>query len=160
MMDEVFSDILSSIRSLSTRIAKFETWEPASPQDVSAHVYLSSNQAVNTGAYHQILFDAELYDTSGIHSGGTFTITEDGKYYVKTSLNSGFVGGAYIRIYKSATEYIEASYFTTTDYMSVSGIMLLDEGDTLIVDLAPTVNMTVIGSALVYDSFFQIKKLV
>jgi hypothetical protein len=160
--DAIFEEILTSIKALNARITNFETWEPSTGfVDTGAHSYLSSSQLINLGSYQQVTFGAELWDTDGIHSGGTMTIQEDGKYFFQTVLwSSGITGTATVRIYKSATETFFSDFEGTFQGVQLSGIMNCVVGDTIIVEVNPSVNMTILGSASNgYQSFFQVQRV-
>lgn len=161
-IDQIFKEITQMQGNLSRRIAQFETWEPSSGfVDTGAHAYRTSSQSISSGAYDKVDFNAELWDTEDIHSAGTMTIVTPGKYFCKAVVaTTGYSGTTYLRIYKSATEYLVGTYYGTTLYVQTSGIMLCNAGDTLIVDMYPTVNITVSGSTTYkYLTFFQIQRV-
>jgi hypothetical protein len=161
-LNSIFDELTRNLKELSRRITKFETWEPASGiADTGAHAYLAANQLILAGAYTQVLFDAELWDTNTIHAGGTFTIPSDGKYQVNVMLwCSGTLGPVYIRVYKSATENFFDDKIGTVQGFQISGIMQCAAGDTIIIELYGTNNITLLGSAVNgYQSFGQIQRV-
>jgi len=157
----IFSELLKNFKALNRRVNNFETWEPSTGfVDTGTHAYLTSNQAINTGAWRHVLFDAELWDTDSIHTGSTFTIPEDGKYLFKTLITIGGIAGSFFcRVYKSATEIIQDSKVGTVGAIQVGGIMECSAGDTIIVEVSTSVNTTATGSANGYTTFFQVQRV-
>ena len=161
-MDAFFSELTRNFKELSKRVSRFETWEPSTGfVDTGAHAYLTANQALGAGVYTVIAFNAELWDTDGIHSAGTMTIPVDGKYLFTTALfTSGLAGTLYTMIYRTANLTPVSAYGGTVVTGNLSVIMDCVTGDTLTVQANPSGPTTILGvAAYPYTSYFQVQRV-
>lgn len=134
-MNTIFEEISRSIKELSKRVAKFETWEPA--QAVAhhgAHAYLTSNVNSSIGAWYTVPFDAELWDTSSIHAAGVFTAPVDGRYLCTTHIRFTTYAGTWnLRFLPNASSVDAMLRVIDANYNGalLTGTYNLSAGDTI-----------------------------
>lgn len=120
-------------------------------------VYRSTTQSLTTGGTrYTVAFDTETFDTNGNFSSNTYTAPVTGFYFLSScvTINNG-AGAAYWNtfLYKNGTTDIAQTQSSTTSGAGnhssiISGIFLLNAGDTVVVQAQYGINTTNVAAGL------------
>lgn len=129
----------------------------------------SANQNFGAGSWYTVLFNTLVYDEGSYYSvsvANTLTVPETGYYLVGADLSFNQGGGAYLtnfRVLKNGSVDVLhsflGSWYNSTQALTMSGMVFLQKGDTLTLQLFSSNNAGTVYASVEYSPRFWVSKL-
>lgn len=111
----------------------------SNPYKFSAYRNAAANSG--NGAFAQVVFDTEIFDTNSNFASGTYTAPVAGFYQFNAEINFTAGTACITSIFKNGAEYHRGDQMATSGSMGVAALMQLAAGDT--VDIRAFGNVTI-----------------